>query len=226
MLQIIKLILTFLILLYIFDNDLSVFKHIFNNDLLLNTISIIFKYTTHFFNTIYLFDSDNNIENFSNYKINPELSSKIPELNCLNSLFKKLHQTIIKYKNDTYYLGQNTRLDYYITLIQSNIEAVYNDDKPNLQMSYLIDTQHKILKIIHDLTFTTPGSHLPNDVQKLEHDFKQCFHKINTKLTTYNNSKFIYQDKNHNKINTNSGFIEFPDQPLPKNTYYDNHGFY
>jgi hypothetical protein len=160
--------------------------------------------------------------------LDSETYSKLPEINCLSGLFNKLYSAGKTYTDETleYNTGIGVRLEYYFTTIQNQCTAVYNDDKPNLQMSYLLDVQHKILKIIHDFIFITPGSNLPDNLQQLEADFKECFHKINSKLTSYNNKKFIYTDKNNEKINTNSGFIEHPDEPLAKNTYYDNFGFY
>ena len=160
--------------------------------------------------------------------LDSETYSKLPEINCLSGLFNKLYTAGKSYTDETleYNTGIGVRLEYYFTTIQNQCTAVYNDDKPNLQMSYLLDVQHKILKIIHDFIFITPGSNLPDDLQKLEADFKECFHKINSKLTSYNNKKFIYTDDKKNEINTNSGFIEHPDEPLAKNTYYDNFGFY
>ena len=160
--------------------------------------------------------------------LDSETYSKLPEINCLSGLFNKLYTAGKTYTDETleYNTGIGVRLEYYFTTIQNQCTAVYNDDKPNLQMSYLLDVQHKILKIIHDFIFITPGSNLPDDLQQLEADFKECFHKINSKLTSYNNKKFIYTDDKKNEINTNSGFIEHPDEPLAKNTYYDNFGFY
>jgi hypothetical protein len=162
-------------------------------------------------------------------KISDEVYSNVPQLNCLSNLFSRLYDLSVKYNNQTleFARGIAVRLEYYFINIQSQIEAVYNDDKPNLQMSYLLDIQHKILKIIHDFIFITPGSELPNDLLILENEFKTCFHKINNKLTKFNNEKFIYyNEENNKKINTNSGFIQYPNEPLPKNTYYDNYNIY
>jgi len=225
MLRFILLIFFIVVILYIYDRNIPILDKL-NLDYLQSILQSIFTYLDKILFGIENFE--NNTKTHLQLKINKNIIYKVPEINCLTSSFHKLQDIIHKYKNDTYsyYLGQNVRLDYYFNNIQTRIEAVYNDDKPNLQMSYLIDIQHKILKIIHDLIFTTPGSDLPHDVLELEQEFKDCFHKINNKLTKYNNTKFIYQDKNKKSINTNSGFIDYPDQPLAKNTYYDNFGFY
>jgi hypothetical protein len=233
------LLLVLLIIYYIYDRNIIILDNLTTENIY-SWIQYLFSYLDNLLNrnnSIY-----SGVEAFSNgnrndgnkgaptFKItlDSETHSKLPEINCLSGLFKKLYSAAKTYSNETmeYNTGIGVRLEYYFTTIQNQCTAVYNDDKPNLQMSYLLDIQHKILKIIHDFIFITPGSNLPDDLIKLEEEFKECFHKINSKLTLYNNKKFIYTDGDKKEINTNSGFIEHPDEPLAKNTYYDNFGFY
>lgn len=232
------LIIVVLIIYYIYDRNIIILDSL-NVENINQWIQSLFNYLDGLFGRGYM--SNNNLEGFFNgdsssndkrpsFKItlDADTYSKLPEINCLSGLFNKLYTSGKSYTDETleYNTGIGVRLEYYFTSIQNQCTAVYNDDKPNLQMSYLLDIQHKILKIIHDFIFITPGSNLPEDLQKLEDDFKECFHKINSKLTSYNNKKFIYTDDKKNEINTNSGFIEHPNEPLAKNTYYDNFGFY
>lgn len=165
-----------------------------------------------------------------------QVTEKLPESKCLNKLFKQLEEEIENTNPNKsnpnnsnvfqYHIGKQVRKDYYSTAIYKQIGAVLNDDMPHHQMTYLLDVQHKILKIIHDFIFTTSGSNIPPNLQKLENDFKSCFETINKKLIEMNNDKFIYND-GEKKINTNSGFILTDgSDPLPKNTYYDNFNYY
>jgi hypothetical protein len=232
------LIIVILIIYYIYDRNIIILDNLTSENIN-QWIQILFNYLDSLLGRMSM--ANNGVEGFLNgngsgnsnrptfqITLDTDTYSKLPEINCLSGLFNKLYTAGKSYTNETleYNTGIGVRLEYYFTTIQNQCTAVYNDDKPNLQMSYLLDVQHKILKIIHDFIFITPGSNLPDDLQQLEADFKECFHKINSKLTSYNNEKFIYTDKNKEKINTNSGFIEHPDEPLAKNTYYDNFGFY
>lgn len=230
------LILVILIIYYIYDRNIILLDN-FTYENINKYLQLLFKYLDNIFTNRHNnlnFGNNNYKEGYTNKKpsfkinLNNEVYSKLPEINCLSRLFSKLYEIGKTYSNETleYNTGIGVRLEYYFITIQNQCTAVYNDDKPNLQMSYLLDIQHKILKIIHDFIFITPGSNLPEDLQNLEEEFKDCFHKINIKLTSYNNNKFIYKNDNKNEINTNSGFIEHPDEPLAKNTYYDNFGFY
>lgn len=243
LLRTIFLVVVLLLIYYIYDRNIIILDNL-NLDSLHSIIETLFSYLDNFFNnlsneynTSYSKSENNSADNNEGFKNNtpsfkiklkPSVYSKLPEITCLPRLFKKLYKLSKKYNNETmeYNTGLGVRLEYYFTVIQNQCTAVYNDDKPNLQMSYMLDIQHKILKIIHDFIFITPGSNLPDELQKLEDSFKECFHKINSKLTSYNNKKFVYSDKNNKKINTNSGFIEHPDEPQAKNTFYDNYGFY
>ena len=228
MIRNIILFFVIIIIYYIYDRNIIILDKL-NFDNLNNFIQYIFSYLDKLFNYQETFNNYTTQKPSFNIILDNDTHSKLPEINCLSSLFNKLYDSSIKYNQQTLEFSQGirVRLEYYFKDIQKQCTAVYNDDKPHLQMSYLLDIQHKILKIIHDFIFITPGSDLPNDLMKLEKDFKDCFSKINTKLTHFNNKKFTYYNgKKENEINTNSGFIEYPNEPLPKNTYYDNFNFY
>jgi len=225
LIRIIILIIVIVLIYYIYDRNIIIIENL-NMNSLLELKNYIFSFLDNI-----LSKKDNFDVNMPNFNINltSKIYSKLPEINCLSNLFSRLYNLSLKYNNTTldYSNGINIRLEYYFKIIITQCEAVYNDDKPNLQMSYLIDIQHKILKTIHDFIFITSGSKLPNDLTVLENEFKTCFQTINNKLTTYNNKKFIYyNEENNSKINTNSGFTLYPDEPIAKNTYLDNHDYY
>lgn len=217
--------------LYVYDRNIYVLDNL-NLTGLTKVLQSIFKYIDSVIYTEY--------ETFSTQQeteLIKIVTQKLPECNCLNKLFKQLDKEIEKTNpNKTnpinnnnvfqYHIGKKVRKDYYSSTIYKQIDAVLNDDMPHHQMTYLLDVQNKILKIIHDFIFTTPGSNISPELKKLENDFKLCFDKINKKLIAINNDKFIYNN-GEKKINTNSGFIlNDGSDPLPKNTYYDNFNYY
>lgn len=217
-------------ILYIYDRNIQLLDNI-NISSIKYILQEIFKYIdTIIYPEYEAFNTQQESE------LIKQVTEKLPECNCLNKLFKQLDQEI-KNTNPNksnpsnnnpfqYHVSKQVRKDYYSTEIYKQIAAVLSDDMPHHQMTYLLDVQHKILKIIHDFIFTTSGSNIPNTLQKLESDFKLCFDKINKKLIEINNDKFIYNDGEKN-INTNSGFILTDgSDPLPKNTYYDNFNYY
>ena len=215
----IVLIILIIIILYIYDRNLTILNNINIDTLnrLLDTIFIKFDK---------LLNNANEGFNTQNIEIKKKVEKLIPESKCLNSLFNKLNEEILntETKHTQYHIGKQVRADYYSKKIYNQIFAVINDDMPHHQMTYLLDVQHKILKIIHDFIFTTYGSQIPQHLQHLESKFKNCFIDINKKLTKTNNEKFIYKGK---LLNNNSGFI-FSDgsSPVPKNTFYDNLNYY
>jgi hypothetical protein len=214
------LLLTIILILYIYDRNITILDNL-NFNTLNYVLKIIFNYIDKLYTT-----NINESFNTQNIEIEKEVMQQVPESQCLKSLFNTLDNEIVNTQTTPiqYHIGKAVRANYYSNKIYQQILAVINDTMPHHQMSYLLDTQHKILKIIHDFIFTTPGSQIPIHLQKLEHDFKTCFNTINKKLTKINNEQFIY---NSDTLNTNSGFIfSNGSDPVPNNTFYDNHNYY
>lgn len=214
------LLLTVIIIIYIYDRNISILDNL-NINSINKALATIFTYIDTLINP-------HTQEPFNTQDLETEktVMQQLPETQCLKPLFTALDTEIDKTQNTPiqYHIGKAVRANYYSNQIYTQILAVINDTMPHHQMSYLLDTQHKILKIIHDFIFTTPGSQIPTHLQKLENDFKNCFNTINQKLTKINNEHFIY---NSETLNTNSGFIfSNGDDPVPNNTYSDNHNYY
>jgi hypothetical protein len=208
-----------IIVLYIYDRNITVLDNI-NLESFKQLLDTIFIYIDKLLN--------NNQEGFynQNIEIQKKVEEIIPEAKCLKTLFKKLDEEIQNTETThiQYHIGKQVRSEYYSKHIYNQILAVVNDDMPHHQMTYLLDIQNKVLKIIHDFIFTTCGSQIPQNLQDLETQFKNCFNDINKKLTKINNDKFIYKGE---QLNNNNGFI-FSDgsSPVPKNSFYDNLNYY
>lgn len=206
-------------ILYIYDRNISVLDNI-NLESVKKLLDTIFLHIDKLLNT--------NQEGFynQNIEIQKKVEELVPESRCLNNLFKKLDEEIqnTSTNHTHYHIGKQVRSEYYAKNIYNQILEVVNDDMPHHQMTYLLDMQNKILKIIHDFIFTTCGSQIPQKLQDLENEFKKCFNDINKKLIEKNNETFIYKGE---QLNNTSGFI-FSDgsSPVPKNSFYDNLNYY
>lgn len=213
------LLILIIIILYIYDRNIYILDNI-NLDSIRLFLSNIFIHIDNLLN--------NNQEGFYNQNIENEkkVEQLIPEAKCLKSLFKKLDSEIKNTKTTyiQYHINKQVRAEYYSKHIYTQILAVINDDMPHHQMTYLLDMQNKILKIIHDFIFTTSGSQIPTHLQDLEIQFKHCFNTINKILTKQNNEKFIYKSET---LNNKTGFIfSNGSSPVPKNSFYDNLNYY
>jgi hypothetical protein len=227
MIKIVIIFFIIIILLYIYDRNINILNNIdiYN---IKNILGKIFLFIDNILNINFNYENFNNMGyNIDNDKYK-NIIKKIPDVNCLESLFNKLINEINNNKTNLkqFKLSISLRINYYKQKIHNNIYDVLNKPLANNEMINLLDTQSKIKNIIHDFIFITPYSNLPIELQNLLDEFNNCFLKINKQINIYNNKKF-YNNNEYHKINNNSSFIfNNGNDPVPSNTFYDNLNYF
>jgi hypothetical protein len=148
-----------------------------------------------------------------------QVHSKLPATAQLESLKAQYIRELTPYlesmESQEYAVGMLDKVNHYFELMYSNIGLILTDEYyPQSTMVYLLDNQRKLIQQIDDFIFISGGSsQLPPTLQKLRTDAEQVFQTVNLALANFVNSK------DTNEMNNITGFLPYPDDPEPYNTY-------
>lgn len=165
-----------------------------------------------------------------------ELVSTIPSVANIEKhrkeLFNKLSQDYFNNSNNnnvgnmtpSFVIGLLDRLDHYFRSLYANLHSVVlSPEYPQHNMVFVLDTQRHILQTIHNFIFVDgESSDLPPWLAKSRSDLSNTFQHVNNDVAEFVNT----HNSQPNVINTHSGFIASPNEPLPNGTYRSKYELY
>jgi hypothetical protein len=151
-----------------------------------------------------------------------QVHERLPEATQIEGLkaayLRELKPYLENPETRDYGVGLLDKVNYYFDLVYSTLNVILLDDVyPQQNVALMMDFQRKLLRQIDDFIFITGAgsSNLPEGLQKLRRDAETVFREVNLALATKVNAK------DENKMNNITGFMPYPDDPLPYNTYYE-----
>ena len=145
--------------------------------------------------------------------------SKLPATAKLEALRAQYTRVLTPYlenmETQEYAVGMLDKVSRYFELMYSNIGLILGDEYyPQSSMVYLLDNQRKLLAQMDDFIFITNGSSsLPEPLALLRTNAETTFREVNLALANYVNTK------DENEMNNITGFLPYPDDPEPYNSF-------
>ena len=145
--------------------------------------------------------------------------SKLPPAAKLEALRSQYTRVLTPYlenmETQECAVGMLDKVGRYFELMYSNIGLILGDEYyPQSSMVYLLDNQRKLLAQIDDFIFITNGSSsLPESLTLLRTNAETIFREVNLALANYVNTK------DENEMNNITGFLPYPDDPEPYNSF-------